>query len=157
MTNNKQAEKPKDSKKVEPKTAEKKVKVNPKLEKIIDNVSKLSVLELSKLVKALEDKFDVQAVAAAPVAAVGANGAAGDQNGQAAEAKSTFTVVLTEAGSNKIATIKALREVKPDLGLKEAKDMTEQTPADVLTDAKKEDAEEAKKKLETAGAKVELK
>ncbi len=128
-------------------------KVSPKLEKIIADIEKLSVLELADLVKALEDKFGVQAVAAAPVAAAGAS--AGEEAG--GEEKSTFTVVLTAAGSNKIAVIKALREIKPDLGLKEAKDMTEQLPAEVLTDAKKEDAENAKKKLEEAGATVELK
>ena len=128
-------------------------KISPKLEKIIADIEKLSVLELADLVKALEDKFGVQAVAATPVAAAGAS--AGEEAG--GEEKSTFTVVLTAAGSNKIAVIKALREIKPDLGLKEAKDMTEQLPAEVLTDAKKEDAENAKKKLEEAGAAVELK
>ena len=128
-------------------------KISPKLEKIIADIEKLSVLELADLVKALEDKFGVQAVAAAPVAAAGAS--ASEEAG--GEEKSTFTVVLTAAGSNKIAVIKALREIKPDLGLKEAKDMTEQLPAEVLTDAKKEDAENAKKKLEEAGAAVELK
>jgi len=135
------------------------VKVSPKLEKIIDEIAGLSVLELSELVKALEDKFGVQAMAAAPVAAAApAGGVAAEEGGQqGGEEKSTFTVVLTEAGGNKIAVIKALREIKPDLGLKEAKDMTEQTPAEVLTDVKKEEAEEAKKKLEEAGAKVELK
>lgn len=130
-------------------------KVDPKLQKIIDEVAQLSALELSELVKALEDKFGVEAVAAAPVAV----GTAAPKETEEAggEEKSSFTVVLTEAGSNKIAVIKALREIKPDLGLKEAKDMTEQVPAEVLVDAKKEEAEEAKKKLEEAGAKVELK
>jgi large subunit ribosomal protein L7/L12 len=129
--------------------------LDPKLQKIIDEVAQLSVLELSELVKALEEKFDVQAVAAAPVAAAGAGGNGGQE--AAAEEKSAFTVVLADAGANKISVIKALREIKPDLGLKEAKDMTDQTPAEVLVDAKKEEAEEAKKKLEEAGAKVELK
>ncbi len=134
---------------------EKETQLDPKLEKIIDQIAQLSVLELSELVKALEDKFGVQAVAAAPVAAAAA-GAGGAEEGTGEE-KSTFTVVLTETGSNKIAVIKALREIKPDLGLKEAKEMTEKTPAEVLTEVKKEQAEEAKKKLEEAGAKVELK
>lgn len=139
-----------------PEEKKEEVKVDPKLEKIIDEIAKLSVLELSELVKALEDKFGVQAVAAAPVAAAPA--AAGEAGGETAgEEKSTFTVVLTDAGSNKIGVIKALREIKPDLGLKEAKDMTEQTPAEILTEVKKDQAEEAKKKLEEAGAKVELK
>ncbi len=127
-------------------------KLDPKLAKIIDDVSKLSVLELADLVKSLEDKFGVQAMAAMPAAAAAPAG--GDSG---AEEKSVFTVVMTAAGGNKIGVIKALREIKPDLGLKEAKDMTEKLPAEVLADAKKEDAEEAKKKLEGAGATVELK
>ena len=127
-------------------------KTSSKLEKIINEISELSVLELSQLVKDMEEKFGVQAMAAAPAAP-----APEAEEKPAVEEKSTFTVVLTEAGGNKINVIKALRQIKPDLGLKEAKDMTEQTPADVLVDAKKEDAQEAKKKLEDAGAKVELK
>lgn len=128
-------------------------KLDPKLQKIIDSVSKLSVLELSELVKALEDTFGVQAIAAAPAAAA----PAGEGQEAAAEEKDSFTVSLTAAGSQKINVIKALREIKPDLGLKEAKDMTEKLPADILVDVKKEEAEEAKKKLEEAGATVELK
>jgi large subunit ribosomal protein L7/L12 len=127
-------------------------KLDSKLQKIIDSVSELSVLELSELVKALEDTFGVQAIAAAPAAAAPAG-----EGQAAAEEKDSFTVSLTAAGSQKINVIKALREIKPDLGLKEAKDMTEKLPADVLVDAKKEEAEEAKKKLEEAGATVELK
>jgi len=127
--------------------------LDPKLGKILDEVSGLSVLELSTLVKAMEDKFGVQAAAAAPVAPQ----AGSNEAGGGAEEKSSFNVVLTDAGANKINVIKALREIKPDLGLKEAKDITEATPADILTDAKKADAEEAKKKLEEAGAQVELK
>ncbi len=130
-----------------------KAKLSAKLEKIINQIAELSVLELSDLVKALEDKFGIQAIAAAPVAA----GTTQTGNEKPAEEKSIFTVILTETGSNKIGVIKALREVKPDLGLKEAKDITEKTPADVLIEVKKEQAEEAKKKLEKAGAKVELK
>ncbi len=126
---------------------------NKKLGKIIDEIAELSVLELSELVEALEDKFGVEAVAAAPVAAAGGNGG----NGAEAEEKSEYDVVLTGAGDKKINVIKALRTVKPDLGLKEAKDLTENVPADVLKGAKKEQAEDAKKKLEEAGASVELK
>ena len=125
-----------------------------KLTKIIEQVEGLSVIELSQLVKALEDKFGVTAaapVAAAPMPA----GEAGDD--KAGEEKSTFTVVLAEAGANKIAAIKAVRAINSSLGLKEAKDLVEAAPKEVLVDAKKEDAEEAKKKLEEAGAKVELK
>ena len=132
----------------------KKTKISDKLQKIIDQIAELSVLELSDLVSALEDKFGVQAIVAAPVAAAVAGGADAEA---VAEEKTEFDVILAETGSNKISVIKALREIKPELGLKEAKDLTEQVPADILTQAKKEVAEEAKKKLEEAGAKVELK
>ncbi len=127
-------------------------KIAPKLAKIIDAVAELSVLELADLVKAMEEKFGIQALAAAaPAPAAGADQAA------PAEEKSSFTVVMTAVGGNKISVIKALREIKPDIGLKEAKDLTEKLPAEVLAEAKKEVAEEAKKKLEAAGASVELK
>jgi len=141
--------------KTETKSTEEKasVKVEPKLEKIIDEVAKLSTLELSQLVKALEEKFGVQAMAAAPVATAGAPAA----GAPVAEEKTNFTVVMTDSGANKINVIKALREIKPDLGLKEAKDMTEKLPAEILVDAKKEVAAEAKQKIEAAGGKVELK
>ena len=139
-------EKVKKVKKAEP-------KVSDKLQKIIDQVAQLSVLELSELVKALEEKFDVQAVTAAPVATP----VAGGEAAAPVEEKSIFTVVMTDSGATKINVIKALREIKQDIGLKEAKDMTEQVPAEILTEVKKEQAEEAKKKLEKAGAKVELK
>ncbi len=129
-------------------------KLSEKLEKIIASVEELSVIELSQLVKALEEKFGVSA--AAPVAAV-APVAGAETGGEPAEEKSTFTVVLAEAGANKIAAIKAVREINSALGLKEAKDLVEAAPKEVLVDAKKEDAEEAKKKLEEAGAKVEMK
>jgi len=148
MADNKQTQKEKAKQ-------ESQAKVPEKIKKIIDQVAQLSVLELSELVKALEEKFGVQAVAAAPVAAAPAGGE--EAAAPAGEEKSAFNVVITDAGSNKINVIKALREIKPDLGLKEAKDMTENVPAEVLTEAKKEQAEEAKKKLEEAGAKVELK
>jgi len=125
-----------------------------KLQAIIDDIAKLSVLELSELVKALEEKFDVKAVAAAaPAAAAAATGAA---PAAAAEEKSEFDLVLTNAGANKIAVIKAIREFKPELGLKEAKDLVDTVPADLGT-MKKEAATEAKGKLEAAGAQVELK
>ncbi len=124
------------------------------LQKIVDEIEKLSVLELSQLVKALEDKFGV--TAAAPVAAVAAAPVAGGEQA-AAEEKTEFDVILTSAGSNKIATIKAVRELRQDLGLKEAKDLVESAPKPILEGVKKEEAEEAKKKLEAAGAQVELK
>jgi large subunit ribosomal protein L7/L12 len=131
-------------------------KVNTKIEKIIDEVAKLSVLELSELVKALEEKFDIKAVAAAPVAAAGAAPAGADGAAPATEEKTEFDVVITSAGANKIAVIKAIREFKTELGLKEAKDMVDACPADLGT-MKKDAANEAKTKLEAAGAQVELK
>lgn len=124
---------------------------NKKLNSIIEEISELTVLELSELVEALEEKFGVEAVAAAP--AVAGTPAADEK----VEEKSEYDLILTDAGDKKINVIKALRTVKPDLGLKEAKDLTENTPADILKGAKKEQAEEAKKKLEEAGASVELK
>ncbi|MBU1117993.1 50S ribosomal protein L7/L12 [Patescibacteria group bacterium] len=126
--------------------------MDKKLETILDQISQLSVLELSELVKALEEKFDVKAVAAAAPAAA----AAGAAPAAAAEEKSEFDVVITNAGTNKISVIKAVREFKPELGLKEAKDMVDACPADLGT-MKKDAANEAKTKLEAAGAQVELK
>lgn len=130
------------------------INLTPNLQKIVDQIEKLSILQVADLVKGLEDKFGVSA--AAPVA-LAAPGAASDANAPAAEEKTQFDVVLTDAGSNKIATIKAVREIKPDLGLVEAKGVVEKTPATILEAAKKEDAQVAKKKLEDAGAQVELK
>ncbi|MFA5026198.1 MAG: 50S ribosomal protein L7/L12 [Candidatus Shapirobacteria bacterium] len=126
--------------------------MDKKLETILTQISELSVLELSELVKALEEKFDVKAVAmsAAPAAATAGAPAA------AVEEKSEFDVIVTNAGTNKIAVIKAVREFKPELGLKEAKDMVDACPANLGT-MKKEAAAEAKTKLEAAGATVELK
>lgn len=127
-------------------------KISAKVQKLIDSVSQLSVLELSELVKALEEKFDVKAVATAPVAAATAAGA----TAPVAEEKNEFDVVITSAGANKIAVIKVIREFKPELGLKEAKDMVDACPTDLGT-MKKDAAAEAKTKLEAAGAQVELK
>jgi len=128
--------------------------MDKKLETILDQISQLSVLELSELVKALEEKFDVKAVAmaAAPAAGTPAAGAAP----AAAEEKTEFDVIVTNAGANKIAVIKVVREFKPELGLKEAKDMVDACPADLGT-MKKDAANEAKTKLEAAGTQVELK
>lgn len=136
----------------EKKVKEKNTKVSPKLVKLVDEISTLSVLEVAELVKALEDKFGVSA---APVAIAGAAPANGADT--AAEEKSEYDVIITDTGANKIAVIKAVREVKSDLGLVEAKNLVEKTPATLLEAAKKEDAEDAKAKLEKAGAKVELK
>ena len=128
------------------------MELSTKLQKILDSISELSVLELSELVKGVEEKFDVKAVAAAPVASVAAAGAAAAP----AEEKTEFDVIITSAGANKIAVIKAVREFKPELGLKEAKDMVDACPADIGT-MKKDAANDAKAKLEAAGAQVELK
>lgn len=124
-----------------------------KVEKIIEQVSELSVMELSELVKGLEEKFGVSAM---PMMAAGAPAAAGAAAAEAAEEKSEYNVVLTASGDQKIAVIKAVREIKPDLGLKEAKDLVDAAPKE-LGVMKKDDAEAAKKKLEEAGATVELK
>ena len=111
----------------------------------------MTVLELNELVKAIEEKFGVSAAAmAAPAAAGGGAGAA------AAEEKTDFTIMLLEAGANKVSVIKAVREIT-GLGLKEAKDLVDGAPKAVKEAAPKADAEAAKKKLEEAGAKVELK
>jgi large subunit ribosomal protein L7/L12 len=115
-------------------------------------VEEMSVLELSELVKALEEKFGVTAAPA--VAAVAASAA--DSSGEPKEEQTVFNVVLQEAGANKIGVIKAVRELVPTLGLQEAKALVEAAPKDVLTAVNKATAEEAKKKLETAGAKVNL-
>jgi large subunit ribosomal protein L7/L12 len=126
--------------------------MSDKLQKIVDQVSELSVLEVAELVKALEEKFGVTA---APVAMAAAPQSA--SGGEPVEEKTEFSVVITDAGANKIGVIKAVREIKTDLGLVEAKNLVEKTPALLLENAKKEDAEAAKAKLEAAGAKVELK
>lgn len=125
--------------------------MSDKLQKIIDSVSELTVVEMAELVKSLEEKFGVSAVA--PVAAVASGG------GPAAEetTQDAFDVILTVTGANKIGVIKALREINPQLGLKEAKDLSEKPGAEVLLGANKTVAEEAKAKLVAAGATVELK
>jgi large subunit ribosomal protein L7/L12 len=120
--------------------------------KIAEELGKLTVLEAAELVKTLEEEWGVSA--AAPVAAVAAV-AAGPV--EAAEEKTEFDVVLTDGGGNKIAAIKAVREVSPGLGLADAKKLVESAPATLLEGATKDAAEAAKKKLEEAGAKVELK
>lgn len=128
-------------------------KLSAPLQKIVDAVSELTVLEVSQLVKALEEKFGVSA---APVAVAGAAVASGEATAPVEE-KTSFDVVITDAGANKLSVIKVVRELKSDLGLVEAKNLVEKAPATLLEGAKKEDAEAAKKKLEEAGAKVELK
>lgn len=126
-----------------------------KVEEIVEEVSKLTVLELSELVNALQEKLGVSA--AMPVAAAPATAPAGDSGAPAGDAGANQTVVMTAAGANKINVIKALREINQNLTLMDAKNMTEQLPAEVLKDAKAEDAKAAAEKLKAAGATVELK
>lgn len=128
--------------------------VSANLEKIIEQIEKLSVLELADLVHALEDRFGVSASAPVAVGPSASSGQAAD--GEPAEEKTTFNVVLTAAGANKIAVIKAVRELVQTLGLKEAKDLVESAPKPVLESVNKTTAEEAKAKLTAAGATVEL-
>ncbi|RCS56643.1 50S ribosomal protein L7/L12 [Parvibium lacunae] len=120
-------------------------------EDILEAVGGMSVMELNDLVKAFEEKFGVSAAAMAVAAAPGAGAGAA-----AAEEQTEFTVILAEAGSNKVAVIKAVREIT-GLGLKEAKDLVDGAPKPVKEGVAKADAEAAKKKLEEAGAKAELK
>jgi len=127
------------------------VKLAEKLQKIATEIEGLTVVEMADLAKYLEEKFGVSAMpVAAPVAAGAAPAAA-------AEEKTAFTVVLTASGDNKLGVIKAVREILPNLGLMDAKKLVESAPKDLLTDVKKDQAEEAKKKVEAAGGKVELK
>jgi len=133
-----------------------KIKLSKKAGEILKAVEELSVLELNELVKALEDKFGVSsapmAMAAPAAGAVPAGGEAAP-----AEEKAAYDVVLADSGANKIAVIKALREINQNLGLAEAKGIADNPGKAILEGAKKEDAEAAKQKLEAAGAKVELK
>jgi large subunit ribosomal protein L7/L12 len=119
---------------------------------ILDKISSMSVLELSELIKAMEDKFGVSAAAAVAVAAPAAGGAPA----AAAEEQTEFTVMLASFGENKVNVIKAVRELT-GLGLKEAKDLVDGAPKPVKEGISKADAEAAKKKLEDAGAKAEIK
>jgi len=128
--------------------------VAKKVDELVSDISKLTVLDLSELVTALQDKLGVSAmpVVAAPQAVAAAGDApAGEASG------GNQTVVMTASGENKIAVIKALREINQQLGLKEAKDATETLPFEVLKDAKPEDVKAASEKLKVAGATVELK
>lgn len=124
-------------------------------DELIKAVEEMSVLELSELVKALEEKFGVsaQAFAAAPAAA----GAAAGADEEPKEEQTVFNVVVASSGANKISVIKALRELVPTLGLKEAKDLVDAAPKEVMTAVNKKTAQEAKEKLTAAGATVELK
>ncbi|KKQ66062.1 MAG: 50S ribosomal protein L7/L12 [Candidatus Daviesbacteria bacterium GW2011_GWA2_38_24] len=130
--------------------------VSENLQKIIEQIEKLSVLELADLVHALEDKFGVTA-APMNIGVAGPAAASADSSGEPQEEKTQFDVILSGAGANKIGVIKAVRELVPTLGLKEAKDLVEAAPKPVLEGVNKETAEEAKNKLTAAGATVELK
>lgn len=125
-------------------------KVPAKFKDIIEKVEKMSVLDLHELVKALEEKFGVSA------AAVAVSGGGADAGASDAEEKSTFSVVLTSAGEQKIAVMKVVKEVL-GLGLKDAKDLVDAAPSPLKEGVKKADAEEIKKKIEEAGGKIELK
>lgn len=122
-------------------------------EQLMEAIEQMSVLELSELVKALEEKFGVSA-AATMVAAAPAGAPAAEEP---KEEQTVFNVVLTSAGGTKIAVIKAIRELVPTLGLKEAKDLADTAPKEILTQVNKQTAEEAKEKLTAAGGTVELK
>ena len=124
-----------------------------KLEKLVDDLSALSVLEAAELSKLLEEKWGVSA--AAPVAVAAAAGPAAAV--EAVEEQTEFTVMLTAGGDKKINVIKEVRSVRPDLGLKEAKDLVEGAPLAVKENVSKQEAEEIKKKLEEAGATVAIK
>lgn len=125
------------------------------MEKIIEAIEKMTVLEVSELVKALEEKFGVSA-AMPMMAGVMPSGTSGEDEGEKKEEKTSFGVELTSAGGQKIQVIKALREITA-LGLKEAKDLADAAPKMVKEGVSKEEAEEMKKKLEAAGAVVTLK
>ena len=139
---------------VEEKKEESKKDIPAKFKDLIAEIDKMSVLDLSEFVKVLEDHYGVSA--AAPMAVM-AGGAVPAGEAEAVEEKTAFDVVLTGAGAQKIAVIKAVREIKPDLGLKEAKDLVDAAPKELLKGVKKEEADAAKTKLEAAGATVEVK
>lgn len=134
-------------------TEEKKSK---KVDELVEEVSKLTVLELSELVTALQEKLGVSAMPMAAAPASAPTGAPGEAQ-PAAEEGGNKTVIMTAAGDQKINVIKALREINPNLTLMDAKGMTETLPAEVLKDAKAEDVKTAEEKLKAAGATVELK
>jgi large subunit ribosomal protein L7/L12 len=127
-------------------------------EKLVEQLSNLSVLEIAGLVKQLEEKWGVSAAAPVAVAAgPAAAGAAGGAAAPAAEEKTTFDIILTEMGANKIAVIKEVRGTVPGLGLADAKALVEGAPKTIKEGVTKQEADEIKKKIEAAGAKVEIK
>jgi len=148
-------EAPVEEKKEEPKEEPKKEKPAPsgKFADLIKQIEQMPVAELADLVKVLEERFGVSASAPTVVAGAASAGAPAEEAG---EEKTSFNVVLKDAGAQKIAVIKAVREVNQDLGLVDAKNLVEGAPKEVRKDLSKEEAQEAKKKLEAAGAIVEL-
>jgi len=134
----------------------KSVKLSSKLEEVAKQIESLTALELSELVKGLEDRLGIQAAAPMPAGMMMAMGAGAGAAAAPVEEKTTFDVVLSEIGGNKIGVIKEVRAAT-NLGLKEAKDLVEAAPKTVKEGATKEEAEDLKKKLEAAGAKVTLK
>jgi len=135
-------------------TTEKK-EISKEVGKLVDEIKKLKLTEVAELVSALEDEFGVSA--AMPMMAMAGAPAAGGDAGAGAEEKTAFNVELTASGDNKIGVIKAVREVVPELGLKEAKDLVDGAPKMIKENVKKEDAEAMKAKIEEAGGKVTLK
>jgi len=131
---------------------EESIEVPAKFKSLVEGIEKMSVLDLAELVKILEKKFGVSASAPAMMMAAGAGVVA-----EAKEEKDSFDVELSDGGANKIAVIKAIREVAPELGLKEAKDLVDGAPKLVKEGVKKDEAEKLKAKLEAAGGKVTLK
>jgi large subunit ribosomal protein L7/L12 len=125
-----------------------------KLEKLVEDLSTLTVLEAAELSKLLEEKWGVSAAAPVAVAAAGGGAAA---PAEVVEEQTEFTVIITAVGDKKINVIKEVRGVRPDLGLKEAKDLVEAAPANVKENVSKQEAEDVKKKLEEAGASVTIK
>ena len=131
--------------------------MNDKITKIIDEVSVMTILEVADLVKALEEKFRVSAAVMASPAPTGAGAQAPTDAEEPMTEQTVFNVVVASSGANKIAVIKALRELVPTLGLKDAKDLVDAAPKEVMTQVNKKTADEAKEKLTAAGATVELK
>lgn len=129
--------------------------VSKEVSKLVDEIKKLKLTEVAELVSALEDEFGVSA--AMPMMAMAGAPAGGAAAGEPAEEKTSFNVELTASGENKIGVIKAIREVMPELGLKEAKDLVDGAPKMIKENVKKEEADAMKKKLEEAGGKVTLK
>jgi large subunit ribosomal protein L7/L12 len=136
-------------------------KVSKKLDTIIKDIETLSVLELADLVDALKDKFGVSVpqggIAVATDVPAAAEAGKADAGAKSAPAKAEFEIVLADGGANKIAVIKAVRQINPELGLKDAKELVESAPKTLVEKADKETADKAKKALEEAGAQVELK